>query len=40
MVVVQLTDAAVNLIRIDARLVGKPHARTRTSSLAALRPAA
>ncbi|MET8177329.1 transposase [Streptomyces sp. NPDC005336] len=36
----QLAGAAVNLIRIDAWLTGKPHARTRTSPLAALRPAA
>jgi len=36
----QLTGAAVNLIRIDAWLTNKPHARTRTSHLAALRPAA
>ncbi|WP_404867862.1 IS1182 family transposase [Kitasatospora griseola] len=36
----QLTGAAVNLIRIDAWLTGKPHARTRTSPLTAHRPAA
>lgn len=36
----QLTGAAVNLIRIDAWLADKPRARTRTSHLAALRPAA
>lgn len=36
----QLTAAAINLIRISARLSGQPHARTRTSHLAALRPAA
>ncbi|BBJ39745.1 hypothetical protein SSPO_059650 [Streptomyces antimycoticus] len=36
----QLTGAAVNLIRINAWLTGQPHARTRTSPLAALRPAA
>jgi transposase len=36
----QLTGAAINLIRINAWLTGQPHARTRTSPLAALRPAA
>lgn len=36
----QLTGAAINLIRIDAWLTDKPRARTRTSPLAALRPAA
>lgn len=36
----QLTGAAVNLIRINAWLTDKPHARTRTSPLTALRPAA
>ncbi|MBB6421233.1 hypothetical protein HDC93_006864 [Streptomyces sp. AK010] len=36
----QLTGAAINLIRISAWLSDKPHARTRTSPLAALRPAA
>ncbi|MFE4825641.1 IS1182 family transposase [Streptomyces sp. NPDC056672] len=34
----QLTGAAINLVRIDAHLTGTPHARTRTSHLAALRP--
>ncbi|MGQ4334928.1 IS1182 family transposase [Streptomyces hayashii] len=36
----QLTGAAVNLIRIDAWLTHTPRARTRTSPLTALRPAA
>ncbi|MEV5282945.1 hypothetical protein [Streptomyces sp. NPDC052811] len=36
----QLTGAAVNLIRINAWFTDAPHARTRTSHLAALRPAA
>ncbi|MER6169624.1 IS1182 family transposase [Streptomyces violaceorubidus] len=36
----QLTGAAINLIRINAWLTDKPRARTRTSPLAALRPAA
>ncbi|MEV8062489.1 IS1182 family transposase [Streptomyces antimycoticus] len=36
----QLTGAAINLIRINAWLTDKPHAHTRTSPLAALRPAA
>ncbi|MBL1121111.1 IS1182 family transposase [Streptomyces sp. 110] len=36
----QLTGAAINLIRINAWLTGQPHAHTRTSPLAALRPAA
>jgi hypothetical protein len=36
----QLTGAAVNLIRINAWLTDQPHARTRTSPVAALRPAA
>ncbi|RPK57302.1 hypothetical protein EES43_22410 [Streptomyces sp. ADI96-02] len=36
----QLTGAAVNLIRINAWLTGTPRARTRTSPLTALRPAA
>ncbi|MFJ7272609.1 IS1182 family transposase [Streptomyces sp. NPDC099050] len=36
----QLIGAAVNLIRIDAWLAGIPHASTRVSPLAALRPAA
>ncbi|MEU1691948.1 IS1182 family transposase [Streptomyces hirsutus] len=36
----QLTGAAVNLIRINAWLTDTPRARTRTSPLAALRPAA
>ncbi|MFF4488213.1 transposase, partial [Streptomyces sp. NPDC001544] len=36
----QLTGAAINLIRINAWLSDKPRARTRTSPLAALRPAA
>lgn len=36
----QLTGAAINLIRINAWLSDKPRARTRTSPLTALRPAA
>jgi transposase len=36
----QLTGAALNLVRIDAWLTDTPHARTRTSPLAALRPTA
>lgn len=36
----QLTGATVNLIRIDAWLTNTPRARTRTSPLTALRPAA
>ncbi|MFR9792267.1 transposase [Streptomyces sp. MB22_4] len=36
----QLTGAAVNLIRIDTWLTHTPRARTRTSPLTALRPAA
>lgn len=36
----QLTGAAINLIRINAWLTDTPRARTRTSPLAALRPAA
>ncbi|WP_434597725.1 transposase [Streptomyces sp. A5-4] len=36
----QLTGAAINLIRINAWLTDQPHARTRTSPLTALRPAA
>ncbi|WP_409001777.1 transposase [Streptomyces europaeiscabiei] len=36
----QLADAAVNLIRINAWLTSTPRARTRTSPLTALRPAA
>lgn len=36
----QLTGAAVNLIRINAWFTDQPHAPTRTSPLAALRPAA
>lgn len=35
----QLTGAAINLARIDAWLTDTPRARTRTSPLAALRPA-
>jgi transposase len=35
----QLTGAAINLARIDAWLTHTPHARTRTTPLAALRPA-
>ncbi|MCX4986932.1 IS1182 family transposase [Streptomyces sp. NBC_00572] len=35
----QLTGAAINLTRIDAWLTSTPRARTRTSHLAALRPA-
>lgn len=35
----QLTGAAINLARIDAHLAERPRARTRTSPLAALRPA-
>ncbi|MBX7551596.1 IS1182 family transposase [Streptomyces sp. NPDC004232] len=34
----QLTAAAINIARIDAHLTGKPHAPTRISPLAALRP--
>lgn len=34
----QLTAAAINLSRLDARTTGRPRARTRTSHLAALRP--
>ncbi|MET8248420.1 IS1182 family transposase [Streptomyces sp. NPDC005202] len=36
----QLTGAALNLLRIDAWLTDTPRARTRTSHLTALRPAA
>ncbi|MGW3511836.1 hypothetical protein [Streptomyces sp. NPDC000994] len=36
----QLTGAAVNLIRSTAWLTDEPHARTRTSPLTALSPAA
>ncbi|MEU9473079.1 transposase, partial [Streptomyces avermitilis] len=36
----QLTGAAVNLIRLNAWLTHTPRARTRTSPLTALRPAA
>ncbi|MER0443388.1 transposase [Streptomyces sp. Edi4] len=36
----QLTGAAINLIRIEPCLTCKPHARTRTSPPAGLRPAA
>jgi IS5 family transposase len=35
----QLTGAAINLARIDAWITQTPRARTRTSHLAALRPA-
>ncbi|MCY9782432.1 IS1182 family transposase [Nocardiopsis sp. EMB25] len=35
----QITGAAMNLVRIDAHLRGMPRARTRTSPVAALRPA-
>lgn len=35
----QLTATAINLVRIDAWLSGQPHAHTRISHLAALRPA-
>ncbi|GIF13074.1 hypothetical protein [Actinoplanes teichomyceticus] len=35
---VQLTGAAINLNRIGAWIDGRPHGRTRTSHVAALRP--
>lgn len=35
----QLTEAAINLARIDAHLTGTPRARTRTSHFTRLRPA-
>ncbi|WP_202466731.1 MULTISPECIES: transposase [unclassified Streptomyces] len=35
----QLTAAAINLARLDAWTTAAPRARTRTSHLAALRPA-